>query len=734
MYPVLAFLAISGLFFFSAVPASADVCAPPETGHYTITSSCTFANASSGNAVDGVYNGDLIIPTDVTLTVNAGQTVCWYPGNSILLEGGNIAINATGQLKECNLVQEMLANIGFDTHAAGQPARVYSNNLFVCTDEPCTATAPSAAGNLIVEGVIKMVGGTPAAGKVLTSDANGVASWQDAAGGGGGWTQDTGVVRLTTGTDNVGIGTTTPGAKLDVQGSTFIRGDSTNATFTSPGQLAIKRSNNAPFISFHTDAGARLGFFQIGDAHIRLRAETNVPVYIGGNSTDSLTILGSGNVGIGTTAPAQRLEINGHFVVQNANIFQAKNSGGTTETFLWPRWSDNVMYLNYGSAGFNIRNNSSASVMFIQNGGNVGIGTTAPGYKLTVSDTIHSSKGLVSAVDSRTNAKLLLYDLGASNWAGIGVSNVGTIQYRTGTSGDNFFSMTPDGKMGVGIVNPTGQLSVSNTTINQAPADAMGVMRAAMTGGFGIHTNLSTNSSDGTAFYFLALRTSESTAPNNKFLFRNDGHAFADQAWNGGGADVAEMYHIIGQGEPGDLVSLVSPKQSTEPGKTLKVSEGHQYDAQVLGIISTAPGLVAGYGDADTSMELTIKKQTDPRKPVALAGRVPVKVNLENGPIKAGDFLTSSSTPGVAMKATKTGRIVGQAMEDYDGSVQISKGVAITEQDRLNAASDLDPIARPTRDIGKIMIFVDTSWYTPNTSELEQRLEALEEKMKTLGS
>jgi hypothetical protein len=51
--------------------------------------------------------------------------------------------------------------------------------------------------------------------------------------------------------------------------------------------------------------------------------------------------------------------------------------------------------------------------------------------------------------------------------------------------------------------------------------------------------------------------------------------------------------------------------------------------------------------------------------PVALAGRVPVSVSTENGNIMPGDPLTSSSVAGVAMKATKAGRIVGMAMEAF---------------------------------------------------------------------
>jgi hypothetical protein len=53
---------------------------------------------------------------------------------------------------------------------------------------------------------------------------------------------------------------------------------------------------------------------------------------------------------------------------------------------------------------------------------------------------------------------------------------------------------------------------------------------------------------------------------------------------------------------------------------------------------------------------------------VALSGRVPVKVSLENGEIKKGDYLTSSSTPGVAMKALRPGPVVGKALEGFDSS------------------------------------------------------------------
>jgi hypothetical protein len=62
--------------------------------------------------------------------------------------------------------------------------------------------------------------GTQGAGKVLTSDANGVASWQAIAGGNSQWTTAGNDIHYTTG--NVGIGTSTPDAKLHVAGSVKI--------------------------------------------------------------------------------------------------------------------------------------------------------------------------------------------------------------------------------------------------------------------------------------------------------------------------------------------------------------------------------------------------------------------------------------------------------------------------------------------------------------------------------
>ncbi|MFN8443575.1 MAG: hypothetical protein U0175_22545 [Caldilineaceae bacterium] len=122
--------------------------------------------------------------------------------------------------------------------------------------------------------------------------------------------------------------------------------------------------------------------------------------------------------------------------------------------------------------------------------------------------------------------------------------------------------------------------------------------------------------------------------------------------------DVAETFATDQRSEPGDLMVLI-PEDRTVPA----VRRATQSDSGALvGVVSTNPGLVFDEGKSyfagDNSHLITNNKTV-----VAIAGRVPTKFSLENGPIAAGDPLTSSSKPGVAMKATEAGQIIGYALQ-----------------------------------------------------------------------
>jgi hypothetical protein len=134
-------------------------------------------------------------------------------------------------------------------------------------------------------------------------------------------------------------------------------------------------------------------------------------------------------------------------------------------------------------------------------------------------------------------------------------------------------------------------------------------------------------------------------------------------AFKGIGVDLAEAYYTNdGSIRPGDIVEVDG---SLKAG--VKKTQG-VYSSKAMGIISTRPGhILSEAGDFDGSPVM-----------LALSGRVPVRVSMENGPIEPGDYLTSSSTPGVAMKATQPGQMIGKALEAYDSSNTSSYGTVLT--------------------------------------------------------
>ncbi len=113
----------------------------------------------------------------------------------------------------------------------------------------------------------------------------------------------------------------------------------------------------------------------------------------------------------------------------------------------------------------------------------------------------------------------------------------------------------------------------------------------------------------------------------------------------GQGADLAEYYYSSESLEAGDVVAI-QPDQEAGIGKS-----NTKYQKNLLGIISTKPGLILG-------------PTAENGYAVALSGRVPVKFTEENGPIKVGDLLTSSSRPGYAMRATSAGPVIGRVLND----------------------------------------------------------------------
>ena len=107
---------------------------------------------------------------------------------------------------------------------------------------------------------------------------------------------------------------------------------------------------------------------------------------------------------------------------------------------------------------------------------------------------------------------------------------------------------------------------------------------------------------------------------------------------------------------------------STAQAALVKVSADNPHG--LVGIVSTAPGISLGSDPKRVG--------ADGKVPLALAGRVPVKFRLDNGPVEVGDKLTLSTHPGEAVKAGPHDITIGTALEAYDHTMRTHKRTVMT--------------------------------------------------------
>lgn len=134
-----------------------------------------------------------------------------------------------------------------------------------------------------------------------------------------------------------------------------------------------------------------------------------------------------------------------------------------------------------------------------------------------------------------------------------------------------------------------------------------------------------------------------------------------------GGSDIAEPFDV---NEPlGAMEGAVLVIDPDSPGN-LKVADA-AYDRRVAGVVSGAgevqPGLIM-------SQEGTV---ADGKYPVALTGRVYCLADASNGPIEPGDLLTTSDTPGHAMKAVDHARAQGAVLGKAMTSLKEGRGLVL---------------------------------------------------------
>lgn len=457
---------------------------------------------------------------------------------------------------------------------------------------------------------------TPFAQKSIDAD------YATTAGLAGPWQTDGSNVTYLDG--NVGIGTSTPTAKLEVAGASGVDGikfpdgslqktaaiggggsiwslNGTNAYYNA-GKVGIGRSDPPDPLSFSNTVGDKIslygdtgGTYGFGIQGGLLQIHTNnsgadIAFGFGPSTafTETMRVRGNGNVGIGTLAPGAKLHVAGNMKMDGANTLEF-GAGVPKEVS-----AGKIGYQAFGS---------------------------------------FDSLDIVGAGTLGSNRKIRFYNEGGALFQG----PIGTLSVVASSSA--VYGQSTQGTAVAGVFGRS-DANAGNGVIGEAPigASAYGVWGRA---------------TQGIGGYFSG---------GNLALWA-DGRARVKVLEIVGGADFSENFDIGTESDeseptPGMIVSI-DPKK---PGKLLVCNRA--YDRAVAGIISGAGGVDVGMTMAHEGTVASGKY------PVALTGRVYALCDASSGTITPGDLLTASGTPGHAMKAAdhkrSHGAVIGKAMSSLE--------------------------------------------------------------------
>ncbi len=279
---------------------------------------------------------------------------------------------------------------------------------------------------------------------------------------------------------NVGIGTTSPSSKLHIHcGSTatsdglFIGND-----YESNNQVTFLRLglgvNNYAQISAHTELGDK--------TYLQFHTQSDTGT---SNISERMRIDENGNVGIGTTSPSEKLDVNGNARMHGLTLgndgtlmIESITGGGGTETVILQTSIDNISLAD--SNRYTYPTTSSATdrkLMCLQPyDGRVGIGTTSPSEKLHVNGIIRGGNAVIGSGGHNNDYAVFAYTgLGDTTNYALLQANDGTT-YLNSDSGKvlNFrignqskMVINSDGNVGIGTTNPSTGLDVNGNFQSQ---------------------------------------------------------------------------------------------------------------------------------------------------------------------------------------------------------------------------------------------------------------------------
>ena len=242
-------------------------------------------------------------------------------------------------------------------------------------------------------------------------------------------------------TGNIGIGTNIPNAELDIQGA------------------------NVPVIKLtETATGGKNFLIGVDTSNSFLRSSGNL-LFQAGPQYKGISILETGEVGIGTTTPAHPLDVEGKTRSKGLIIYSigGVNAGNTTivfdNTLATKQFSIGAGIVQNTQEGFAIRNvTDSRTDVYIDNTGNFGIGTYSPNAKLEVIGNYKQKAadanigGFTISINSGTDA--------------VDLNNYYNAPLTFSTNNAEKMRINGNGNVGIGTTAPDSILTVKAATAN----------------------------------------------------------------------------------------------------------------------------------------------------------------------------------------------------------------------------------------------------------------------------
>lgn len=384
----------------------------------------------------------------------------------------------------------------------------------------------------------------------------------------------------------------------------------------------IQIGQTGHFLTIDYNSGAPTG-------HRISSSNTDDIIFSHNGTANDLVVDVNGNVGIRTNNPRALLEINGTMRSTGSTSVPDASGAGIE------------IYYNSGSGAGTInaydRSNSYKKLEIYGNpttinesigglGGYVGIGINNPTERLDVNGAIKlgdTAAAIPTAGTIRWNGTSFQGHNGTT-WVGLGgIGGIGTTNYipkftDSATLGDSAI-YEDDSQICIGTTTP----KKSRLTVESVKGDYYSAYFIGKQSGVG---------------WIYASATPAAYAGHFQGNVKVDGYVYAVNV------DISEYISASQILEPGDVV-VIDPNNDCSI-----ITSNKSYDSTIAGIVSTDPAFILGVNS---------EKGNENEAKIAIAGRVPCKVDASYGEIKPGDLLTSSPTTGHAMKLKPIGKIKG---------------------------------------------------------------------------